>query len=224
MNRDALKRTILLRFSGGAALLGALIFGTAGTFRYWEAWAYLATLFLPVALVAFLLLRDDPGLLERRMAFREERPRQRAVVKVATLFWLAVFLIPGLDHRFGWSAVPPLLVVLADALSLAGYAITALTLRENSFASRTIRVEEGQSVITTGPYAVVRHPMYLGLVLMMLAAPVALGSWWALLPALVTPVTLAMRIGDEEAVLLEQLPGYEDYTRRVRHRLVPGVW
>jgi len=96
MNRDALKRTILLRFSGGVALLGALFFGTAGKFRYWEAWAYLATLFLPVALVAFLLLRDDPALLERRMAFREERPRQRAVVKVATLFWLAVFLIPGL--------------------------------------------------------------------------------------------------------------------------------
>jgi protein-S-isoprenylcysteine O-methyltransferase Ste14 len=224
VNRHVLRRTILLRFSSGAVLLGVLFFGAAGTFRYWEAWAYLATLFFPMALVASRLFRDDPALVERRLAFGEERPRQRVIVSVASLAWLLVFLIPGLDHRLGWSAVPPLLVALADALSLAGYSLVALTLRENSFASRTIRVEEGQSVISTGPYSVVRHPMYLGLLAMMLSAPVALGSWWAVLPALLSPVTLAIRIQDEEAALREGLPGYQEYTRRTRHRLLPGVW
>ena len=217
-------RAALARFGGGAVVLGALFFGTAGTFRYWEAWGFMAILFLPMTAVVLYFLRVDPSTLERRMAAKEERVRQKAIVKASTLFWLVTFLIPGLDWRFGWSSISPTVVILADALVLVGYLLFFLSLRENSFASRVIRVEKGQQVITTGPYALVRHPMYLGVSVMLLAAPVALGSWWALLPALSTPLFLVARIRDEEEALLEELPGYREYTERTRHRLLPGVW
>jgi protein-S-isoprenylcysteine O-methyltransferase Ste14 len=134
------------------------------------------------------------------------------------------FVVPGFDHRLGWSSVPAWLVVVADALVLAGYLIFFLTVRENSFASRVIEVEDGQRVISTGPYAVVRHPMYTGIALMMVFAPLALGSWWAVIPALTTPPFLMLRILDEEEALVAQLPGYTEYTQRVRWRLIPGVW
>jgi len=219
-----LKRIALVRFSAGAVVLGAMFFVPAGTLRYWEAWLFLATLFVPMAFVARYLLRNDPALLERRMRHGEERTPQKAIVKATSALWLLTFLIPGFDHRFGWSSVPTWLVALSDALVLAGYLIFFLTVRENSFAARTIRVEEGQRVITTGPYAVVRHPMYVGLSLMMLFAPLALGSWWALIPALTTPPSLMLRIVDEEKALAAELPGYPEYQERVRWRLVPGVW
>ena len=205
-------------------MLGMIFFGSAGTLRYWEAWVFMAVLFIPVALVVFYLLRHDPELLERRLKAREERAQQKAITSLAALAWLVGFLLPGLDRRFAWSSVPTPLVLFADLLVLAGYLIFFLTLRENRFASRIIQVEEGQTVITSGPYALVRHPMYFGVVLMLLFAPLALGSWWASIPSLATPVLLALRIQDEEAALLEGLPGYRDYTQQTTHRLIPGVW
>jgi len=224
MDRRGLKQAALVRFGGGALVLGGLFFGTAGTFRYWEAWVFMATLFLPMGAVVFYFLRRDPGVLEKRLGGREERPRQKTIVAISSVAWMITFLIPGLDRRFGWSSVPSSMVILADALVLAGYLLFFLTLRENSFASRVIRVEERQQVISTGPYALVRHPMYLGMALMLVAAPVALDSWWALLPALTTPFFLVARIQDEERVLLAELPGYLEYARAMRYRLVPGVW
>ena len=224
MDRRGLKQAALVRFGGGALVLGGLFFGTAGTFRYWEAWAFMATLFLPMGAVVFYFLRRDTGALENRLGGREERPRQKAIVATSSVVWMVTFLIPGLDRRFGWSSVPPILVIFADALVLAGYLLFFLTLRENSSASRVIRVEENQQVISTGPYALVRHPMYLGMLLMLVAAPVALASWWALLPALTTPFFLVARIRDEEQVLLAELPEYLEYTRATEYRLVPGVW
>lgn len=224
MDRRALKQAALVRFGGGALVSGALFFGTAGTFRYWEAWVFLATLFLPMAAVVFYFFRRDPGILEKRLGGREERPRQKAIVAISSAAWIITFVIPGLDQRFGWSSVSPSVVILADALVLAGYSLFFLTLRENAFASRVIRVEGGQQVISTGPYALVRHPMYLGISVMLVAAPVALGSWWALLPGLTTPFLLVARIRDEEKALLAELPGYLEYTRAMRYRLIPGVW
>ena len=215
---------MLLRFGGGFGVVGALVFVPAGTLRWWEAWLFLATLFVPMALVAGYLLRNDPALLERRLEYGEERTRQRAIVKAVSALWLMTFVVPGLDHRFGWSSVPPWLVVVSDALVLTGYLVFFLTVRENAFAGRTIRVEEGQRVISTGPYAVVRHPMYAGMSLMMLFAPIALGSWWALIPALTTPPSLMLRIVDEERAMMAELSGYAEYTHAVRWRLVPGVW
>lgn len=224
MDARDLKRIALLRFGAGAVVLGVIFFLPAGSLRYWEAWLFLATLFVPMAFVARYLLRHDPALLERRMKYGEERTQQRAIVKATSALWLLTFLIPGFDHRFGWSSVPAWAAVLGDALVLTGYLVFFLTVRENSFAARTIRVEEGQKVIDTGPYAVVRHPMYVGLSLMMLFAPVALGSWWAVIPALTTPPSLMLRILDEERAMTAELPGYVDYTQRVRWRLIPGVW
>jgi len=224
MDTRAMMRIALLRFGGGFGVVGALIFVPAGTLRWWQAWLFLATLFVPMALVAGYLVRHDPALLERRLKYGEERTRQRAIVKATSALWMMTFVVPGLDRRFGWSSVPAWLVVVADAVVLAGYLVFFLTVRENSFAGRTIRVEEGQRVIDTGPYAVVRHPMYAGMSLMMLFAPIALGSWWAVIPALATPPSLMLRIADEERAMMADLPGYAQYRTRVRRRLVPGVW
>jgi protein-S-isoprenylcysteine O-methyltransferase Ste14 len=224
MDRRELKRAALLRFGGGVLVLGGIFFGSAGTLRYWEGWVFMAVLFVPVALVVAYLLRHDPELLERRLKAREERPRQTAITSMAAAAWLVGFVVPGFDHRLGWSTVPIPVVVLADVLVLAGYLIFFLTLRENRFASRVIRVEADQVVITSGPYAVVRHPMYLGVSLMLLFAPLALGSWWAMIPTGLTPFFLVLRIRDEEEALLEELPGYGEYTQQTVHRLIPGVW
>jgi len=224
MEKKELVRAAVVRFAGGAVVLGAMFFGPAGTFSYWEAWVFLATLFVPMTFVVLYFLRHDPALLERRLKAKEERARQKSITGLVSVVWLAAFLIPGLDHRYGWSTVPPFLVVLSDVLVLAGYFIFFLTLRENRFASRVIRVEEGQTVITTGPYALVRHPMYSGVSLMLVFAPLALGSWWAMVPTLTTPVFLALRIKDEEEALLEELPGYREYTKQTVWRLIPRVW
>jgi protein-S-isoprenylcysteine O-methyltransferase Ste14 len=224
MDPNQAKRKALTRFLLGPVVMGAIFFGTAGTFRYWEAWVYLPVVFLPMALAVAYFFRRDPELLRRRMEAREERARQKTLQKLGGLLWAGIFLLPGFDQRFGWSEVPAWVAIAGNLLVLAGYVVVLLTLRENSYASRTIQVEEGQSVVTTGVYAVVRHPMYVGAGLMLLATPLALGSYWALLPAAAFPPFLVLRILDEEKVLLEELPGYTEYTQETRYRLIPRVW
>jgi len=219
-----LKRMAFRRFGGAALVLGAVFFLSAGTIRYWQAWLYLAVTFIPMALVAHNLIRTDPALVERRLTAKEERAAQSTVQRLGAVIWVATFLIPGLDQRFGWSLVPWLVVVLSDLLVLSGYLFLVRVLKENSYASRVVEVQEGQTVITTGPYALVRHPMYLGTFVMLVFSPLALGSYWALIPAALTPVFLVLRIRDEENMLLQELPGYREYTTRTRYRLIPGVW
>lgn len=203
---------------------GALFFGTAGTFDYWEAWVFLAALSIPGIGALIYLVRADPELLERRMRTREERARQKVIMVMFAATWLLVFALPGLDHRFGWSAVPTWLVIFSDSVVLASYVFAMRVVLENRYASRTIRVEEGQELVTTGLYALVRHPMYLAVLPVILFTPLALGSWWAVVPALSTPLFLVMRILDEEEALQEGLPGYVDYMQETRSRLIPGVW
>lgn len=224
MDTRVLRRIALRRFGGTAVVLAALFFLTAGTFRYWEAWGYLAAMFIPMTLAVRHLFRHDPALLERRLRTREERPQQCAVQWVGGVFWLAALVVPGLDHRFGWSSLPWPMVLLGDAAVLGGYLLFVLVVRENSYASRIVQVEQGQRVITTGPYAVVRHPMYLAVSVMALGSPLALGSLWAMIPAAIVPLVLVPRILDEERLLLVELPGYREYTQRVRYRLVPRLW
>ncbi len=224
MDKRKLKRAALIRFSSGLVVIGAMFFGLAGTLRFWEAWAFMAVLFIPASLVVRYFLRHDPEVLERRMKAKEERTQQKVIMTGFSVVSLGAFLIPGLDHRYGWSSVPTTVVVLADFLFLAGYVVTFITLRENRFASRTIRVEEDQTVITSGPYSVVRHPMYLGAILMLVFAPLALGSYWALIPTLTTPLFLALRIVDEEKLLMEELSGYPEYRKQTPFRLIPRVW
>jgi protein-S-isoprenylcysteine O-methyltransferase Ste14 len=224
MDPNRAKRTALIRFLLGPLVMGGIFFGTAGTLSYWEAWVYLPVVFLPMALAVAYFIRRDPELLRRRMEAKEERARQRTLQKLGGLLWAGIFLLPGFDHRFGWSEVPVWVAIAGNLLVLSGYGVVLLTLKENSYASRTIKVEQGQSVVTTGVYALVRHPMYVGAGLMLLASPLALGSYWALVPTVAIPPFLVLRIMDEEKVLLEELPGYREYTQGTRFRLIPGVW
>ncbi|MGQ9627488.1 MAG: methyltransferase family protein [Anaerolineae bacterium] len=215
---------VIGRLLAAVPILGAMFFLPAGTLLYWEAWVYMGVLFIPMSVFAAYLLRYNPTLLERRLKMREKEPQQRRIIAVSMVVLLAAFLLPGFDKRFGWSSVPIWLVIAADAVVLLGYLLFALTLRENEYASRTVEVEQQQRVITTGPYSLVRHPLYLATVLMFGFSPLALGSYWALIPVVLFPVVLLARILNEEKMLLRDLNGYADYCKVVRYRLIPGIW
>jgi len=220
----SLGRAAGLRLVAAFAVLGGLLFVPAGTLRFWQAWAYLAIGLGLVAGALRYLLRHDPGLLERRMRWKEKAGGQRRIVAASLVAYLASIAVPGLDRRYGWSAVPAALVLLADGVIVIGYLLFLRVLRENPFASRIVEVEEGQRVVTTGRYAVVRHPMYAAVLLIYLPTPLALGSLWGLIPAALLPGALAARIIGEERLLREKLEGYRAYAERTRYRLIPGVW
>jgi protein-S-isoprenylcysteine O-methyltransferase Ste14 len=224
VSRGALLVRALAYLGAGLVLMGLLFFGLAGTLAYWQAWLYLGTLFVPITLALVYLIVRDPELLARRLRTRETRSEQRRIIGGTAYLILLAFFIPGLDRRFGWSSVPAAVVILADVTVVAAYGLFFLVMRENSYAARTIAVEAGQKVITTGPYRVVRHPMYVAAIVMYLASPLALGSVWAVLPALLLPFVLARRVRDEERLLSDELPGYREYQRTTKYRLVPGVW
>jgi protein-S-isoprenylcysteine O-methyltransferase Ste14 len=216
--------TSLIRLVSGIVVIGACLFWPAGTFNYWQAWVWLATLFIPMGISLVYLVKRDPALLERRTRTNETRPEQRLIIAASSIYFLVIFLLPGFDKRYGWSQVPVWLVLLADLGVLAGYGLYILVLRTNSYASRVVEVEQGQKVISTGPYSLVRHPMYLGMILLMVATPLALGSFWAFLPSLGLIPLLAVRARDEEKLLIKELAGYREYTQKTRHRLFPGIW
>jgi protein-S-isoprenylcysteine O-methyltransferase Ste14 len=219
-----LRKKIALLVPAVFLVLGLIFFIPAGTLDYWEAWVYCAVLLVPFLFVLTYLLRKDPELLVRRIRLREKESAQRRIIGASGLIFFIGFLIPGLDHRYGWSDVPLAAVLAADALVIVGYALVFLVFKENPFASRVVEVEPGQKVISTGPYALVRHPMYLGTSIMWLATPIALGSYWALPVFLILPIVLVYRIRNEEEVLLRELPGYREYTQKVRYRFIPGIW
>lgn len=223
-SRRRLLDIALVRFGGAFLLLGLMLFLPAGTLAYWQAWLYLAVLLVPMAGVLLWLLRDDPELLERRLRTRERGDTHRTELWLSILWMLLAFVGSGFDYRFGWSNVAVWLVLLADGLVLTGYAIFFLVLRENSYASRVVEVAEGQRVIDTGPYAVVRHPMYSGVLLVFLFTPLALGSYWTMVAGILMVYVLIRRILREEALLSRELDGYRSYLTRVRYRLIPGFW
>jgi len=205
-------------------VISGLLFPPAGTWHFWQAWVLLAVFFLPTVVVSFVLLSRDPELLQRRMRLGEKERVQRIVMAVIVVPYFGMFLVAGFDRRFEWSHVPVALVLAADLLEVAAYLVTFRVLQVNRYASRLVQVEPGQQVVSTGPYAIVRHPMYAGGLLMILVVPLALGSYWAFLAALPIPPLLAARLLNEEAVLTRDLPGYDEYRHRVRWRLLPGVW
>lgn len=224
MPRSRLVALTLSRYLFMIALFMLFFFLPAGTFDYWQAWVYIAIIAVPMFMIGLYLLRNDPGLLERRMRLGERRGGQKRFVSWSILLFVLLYLFPGFDRRFGWSDPPWVVVALTDALVLLGYGMVAWVFRANSYASRVIEVNAGQRVIDTGPYAIVRHPMYLGSILMWGLSPLALGSWWGLLLAIPLPFLLAYRAVDEEKLLLRDLPGYREYAQRVRYRLIPGIW
>ena len=208
-------------------VLGLLLFIAGGTIRYWQAWVYLSLFCALSAVITLDLLRRDPALLERRMRggpTAERRPLQRILMLGASVGFVALLVVPALDYRFGWSVVPHWGVFLGDVLFVIGFGLVGRVYRENSYTSATIEVAQGQRVISTGPYAIVRHPMYASASLYLIGTPLALGSYWGLLVLAGMLPLLVWRLRDEERLLAAELPGYTAYQKRVRYRLVPRVW
>jgi protein-S-isoprenylcysteine O-methyltransferase Ste14 len=224
-----LRSKLLIRFALGMAAVAAMLFLPAGSLRYWQAWALMGVVFPATIIASLYLQRHDPKLIERRMEGKEPIKEQRILVRALKLFFVVAMLIPGLDYRFRWSqryfgGVPVWLTLAGLALVVGGYVFVVWVMRTNSFASRTIRVEDGQPVISSGPYRLVRHPMYLGSVVICLFMPLTLGSYvaWPLFALL--PTFYVWRLLDEEKLLQRELPGYPEYCLRTRFRLVPFVW
>ena len=208
-------------------VLAAAIFVPAGTLRYWQGWVCLAAFFVPASAITVWVAKHDPALLERRLKAgpKAEKERGQKVVQlIASVVFLADFVVPALDHRFGWSFVPAWLAAIGALMMLVGFAITFAVFKANSFTSGIIEVAEDQKVISTGPYAVVRHPMYSGALIMLFGIPLALGSWWGMLVNLPLLAAIIWRLLDEERFLVENLTGYAEYRESVRYRLAPFVW
>ena len=207
--------------------MALLLFVAAGTVHYWQAWVYLSIFTGASVLTTLYLMTKDPALLERRMSggpTAEKQLAQKFIMLCTSISFIALLVVPAFDHRFGWSTVPLGGVVAGDVLVAIGFYFTFLVYRENTFASATIEVAENQKVISTGPYALVRHPMYASASLYLLGTPLALGSFFGLVPIAAMMPFLIWRLFDEECFLARNLPGYTEYQKRVKHRLVPFVW
>jgi protein-S-isoprenylcysteine O-methyltransferase Ste14 len=210
-----------------AVAMGFLLFVPAGTVHYWQAWVYLSIFVGASALITLDLMRRDPALLERRMSggpTAEKRRAQKFIMLCTSIGFITLLVVPALDHRFGWSTLPFGAVVSGDALVALGFYFIFLVYRENTFTSATIEVLENQKVISTGPYAIVRHPMYASASLYLLGTPLALGSCWAFIAVGAMIPFLIWRLLDEERLLTKTLSGYKEYQKRARRRLVPYLW
>ena len=207
--------------------LAGLLFLTTWTLRYWQAWVFLFAFFAPALAITLYVMKHDPALFERRVrgAARDEKSRtQKVIHSLVAVAFLAIVSVPPVDHRLGWSRVPAYVSIAGDLLVVAGFVFIFFVFRENSFASGTVEVAAGQKVISSGPYAMMRHPMYSGAIVMLLGVPLALGSWWALLTLIPFTLVILWRLLDEEKFLARNLPGYSEYQSKVKYRLVPLVW
>jgi protein-S-isoprenylcysteine O-methyltransferase Ste14 len=210
-----------------AIAMGLLLFVPAGSINYWQAWGYLAVFFGASLLITLYLMKKDPALLKRRLSggpTAEKEKTQKIIMLFTTIGFVVLLVVSALDHRFMWSSVPLYMIVAGDILTALGFYIVFLAYKANTFASATIEVAQDQTVISTGPYAIVRHPMYTGGSLYLLGMPLALGSYWALLVLAAMMPFLTWRLFAEERFLSKNLPGYTEYCAKVRWRLIPGVF
>jgi len=224
MDKKRLLQKALVRFLSGVAAIGLILFLAAGTFRWWNAWAFLAVLFLPMAAFGIHLLNREPELLAKRLDMKETEKKQKTMMTLAIPLFAAGYLLPGIDFRFGWSAVPLAVVIFSFVFVALGYGLFVYVLQTNAYASRTVAIQEHQKLIDFGPYRVVRHPMYTASVLIFVLSPLALGSWFGFAIMLFYPVLLKTRIQNEEDVLQAGLNGYAAYQKRVKWRLIPYIW
>ena len=214
----------LVTFTCGLALVALLIFWPAGTLQYSNGWLLMGLLFAPMLIAGFVMFFRSPDFLAKRLDAKEKQATQKGVLAFSGLMFIAGFVVAGLDHRFSWSRMPAAVTVAAAVLFLASYGLYAEVMRENAYLSRTIKVEEGQKVVDTGLYGIVRHPMYMATVLLFLMMPLVLGSWYALIVFAFYPAIIVVRLKDEEDLLTRELPGYAAYKQKVKYRLIPFIW
>jgi protein-S-isoprenylcysteine O-methyltransferase Ste14 len=222
-----LARKSILGFAQLIMGLGVLLFAPAWTLDFWQAWVYLFIFAASAALITEYLWNKDRALLERRVKAgptAEREKSQKYIQLFAAIAFIGIMILPSLDHRFAWSDVPLSVTIVGDVLVAFGFLIIFLVFKENTFTAATIEVTANQQVISTGPYALVRHPMYAGALVMLFGTPIALGSWWGLLVFVLLTLVIIWRLIDEERLLSQSLPGYLDYKQKVRYRLVPFVW
>ena len=212
------------KFACGLLLVCLLIFLPAGTLQYTYGWCLIALLFAPMLIAGLLMLQKSPEFLKKRLGAKEKQGTQKGVVALAGLMFIAGFVVAGLDFRYGWSSMPVWVVIIGAVLFLAAYGLYAEVMRENAYLSRTVKVEQGQTVVDTGLYGIVRHPMYAVTILLFMMIPLILGSWYALLPFAFYPAIIIVRLKDEEKLLTRELAGYETYKQKVKFRLIPYIW
>jgi protein-S-isoprenylcysteine O-methyltransferase Ste14 len=211
----------------GTLAFAAMVFVPAGTLHYWQGWGYLGTFVLASSLYTLYVAIHDPALLQRRMKAgpsQEKEPDQKVIVVFILAAFVALMILPPFDHRFGWSSVPWYASIIGDLLVAFSFYLFYLVSKVNTYATANVRVEEGQRVIDTGVYGLVRHPMYFGALFLTVGTPLALGTWWTLLLTPVFLLLLYFRIASEENVLIRDLPGYIEYRKKVKHRMVPLIW
>ena len=223
MDKKLLAQAVI-KFVFGIILVGVLVFLPAGTLGYLQGWVFMGCLFIPILIMGLVMLFRAPELLRKRLDGKEKEGEQKTVVLLSGIMFLTGFLLCGLDYRFGWMQLPLWISITAAVLFLAGYVMYAEVMRENAYLSRTIEVQQGQKVIDTGLYGVVRHPMYTATLLLFLMIPLVLGSWYALIVFAFYPAIIIVRLKDEEELLTRELPGYVQYKQKVKYRIIPFIW
>jgi protein-S-isoprenylcysteine O-methyltransferase Ste14 len=224
LSKSRLIGKAVIRFGLLGIVMALLVFLPAGTIHFWQAWVYIAILYIPMLFVLAYLVTYDPSLLDRRLRMKEKEKDQNIILIVSYVIFLGLYIFPGFDHRYGWSNLPAGWVFAADIIVLAGYLFFFFVLRENSYASRIIEVDKEQQLITSGPYSLVRHPMYVTVLMMWGFTPLALGSGWGMLFSPFMVAIIIRRIYKEEDFLRRNLEGYEDYCKKTKYRLLPGIW
>lgn len=214
----------MVKFLSGVLLVGLLIFLPAGTLSFWKGWLLMGILFIPMFIAGIIMLVKNPELLRKRLNAREQQTEQKQVIKLSGLMFILGFLLAGLDYRFTWYPLPDLVSRAAAVMFLLAYLMYAEVLRENTYLSRTVEVQQGQQVIDTGLYGIVRHPMYSATVLLFLSIPLVLGSVISFVVFLIYPVVIAKRIRNEERILEDGLAGYSEYKKRIKYKLIPFIW
>ena len=223
-NRSLLIFRALLVYLFFLFFVGLLIFFPAGSLKFWNGWLFIGALYIPMFGVLIYLLVKDPDLLIKRMKTREKEKTQKIYLILSIIVFLVTFIVPGLDFRFNWSNVPLSVVLISTLVMMSGYLIFFIVMKQNTYASRVIEIQDEQKLIDTGLYSFVRHPMYLGAIILYGFAPLVLGSFYALIPMVFIPILLIIRIKNEEKILVNGLKGYNEYMKKVKYRLLPFIW
>lgn len=214
----------IFRFLPIIVFMGIVLFITAGTINYWNAWLFLVLLIVPMTSILFYLIVKDPDLLQKRISPKEKEKEQKRIVLISSILLIIGFIMPGIDYRLNWSRIPLFIIIAASILFIFGYSLFFIVLRQNSYASRIVEIQNQQKLIDTGLYSFVRHPMYLSIIIIYFTIPIILGSIYALIPMLLLPIVLNIRINNEEKILEKGLDDYKEYKNKVKYKVIPYIW